>query len=160
MTTTVKKFSIPEKPYDFLVKHDKKIKPLVKIDPCDMRHQKWDNFLGHLFWHLRVDLHKTPQLFHIVHDAGLENSFPWSPRLTAAALGLVEITKIRTLHTYGYYGFFKPSVKEVLSQIPDEYLDETEYFWVQGPEDAADVWKYTEEVNEGFHVAETTLYKR
>lgn len=33
------------------------------------------------------------------------------------------LTTIPTLHTYGYKGFFKPSVKEVLLQIPQAVFD-------------------------------------
>lgn len=71
---------------------------------------------------------------------------------------LKEKCRIRTLHSYGYHGFFKPSVAEVLAQATDEQLSDVVAFETLGPETVSDLNKHREELNEGFHVAETILY--
>ena len=87
-------------------------------------------------------------------------SFLWSPKTTVPAGNLEEVCTINTLHTYGYYGLFKPTVEEVLSQIPHCVVDEVIAFEVDGPKDANDLNKHKVELNEGFHVARTTFYKQ
>lgn len=85
-------------------------------------------------------------------------AFSWDPKLVRKAEGLTPIGLIRTLHTYGYYGMFKPSIAEVLAQIPESYLEKTVAFRVVGPDTADDLNREKEALNAGFHVAETTLY--
>lgn len=85
-------------------------------------------------------------------------AFSWTPTITEPATDIVEIAKIRTLHRYGYYGFFKPSVAEVIAQIPEEWIERTVAFFTRGPADAAEMNREIEALNAGFHVAETTLY--
>lgn len=72
---------------------------------------------------------------------------------------LMEIGHARTYHTYGYYGFFKPSAAEVLCQIPDHISDYTDFYLVDGPKDAADLNREKEALNAGYHVANTTFYR-
>jgi len=86
-------------------------------------------------------------------------SFPWGERDPAPVGTLVEKSRHRTLHAYGYPGFFKPSLAEVLAQIPREELDDVVAFRTIGPETADDMYRHPEEYHEGFHVAETILYK-
>lgn len=72
---------------------------------------------------------------------------------------LKEVGKISTLHAYGYYGIFKPSVAEVLSQIPTHLLASVVAFEITDwPREAMDLHKNVDALNAGFHVAETTLY--
>lgn len=68
------------------------------------------------------------------------------------------LTEIRTLHTYGSPCFFKPSVAEVLAQIPDDMLEGVVAFETRGPSDVADMNRESEALNAGFHVARTRLY--
>ena len=84
-------------------------------------------------------------------------SFVWSPQPNGRAMNLEEVCTIRTLHTYGYYGFFKPSIAEVLAQIPMALLREVVAFKIKGPNDLR---KEADALNAGFHVAQTTLYRR
>lgn len=85
-------------------------------------------------------------------------AFTWSPVCTESPVGLVEVARITTLHGYGYYGFFKPSIAEVLCQIPAG-LD-ADFFEVNGPDTAEDLNREHLALNEGFHVATTIFYKR
>ncbi len=83
----------------------------------------------------------------------------WDPQYLHKAKGLAPVFKFRTLHTWAYYGFFKPTVAEVLEQIPEEWLGKVCGFTItEGPEDVDDLNTQKEALNAGFHVATTTLY--
>ena len=66
------------------------------------------------------------------------------------------------LHAYGYYGLFKPSVAEVLSQLTDEQLLRADAFEIiAGPETSNDFTR--DELSaiafkNGFHVSTVRLY--
>ena len=67
--------------------------------------------------------HDEGDLYYI-QDVDLRGeSFIWDPTLTELAEGLNEFARIETAHTCGYYGIFKPSIAEVLAQIPVAFLD-------------------------------------
>lgn len=64
------------------------------------------------------------------------------------------------LHTYGYYGLFKPSIAEVLSQVPEKTISEANTFEIiESPETAADVFRYPEVFDNGFHLSKVRSYK-
>lgn len=69
---------------------------------------------GELYWIKPVDLRRT--------------AFTWDPKPTRRATGLVKLRDITTCHTYGYHGFFKPSIAEVIAQIPLEILPDVVAF--------------------------------
>jgi hypothetical protein len=98
------------------------------------------------------------ELYYIMPVNARGIAFPWSPKRDVLAEGLIEIARITTLHTYAYHGFFKPTIAEVLSQIPEEYLGQVIAFETHGPETADDLNSEWELLNEGYHVAETILY--
>jgi hypothetical protein len=73
---------------------------------------------------------------------------------------LKEVVRFQTLHTYGYHGFFKPSVAEVFAQLPKGLeIDEDMFFETKGPETASDLNKNREALDAGFQVAETIMYQ-
>ena len=64
------------------------------------------------------------------------------------------------LHTWAYYGFFKPSVAEILSQAPIDTIRYADVFEIiEQPETRADVFRYREVVNNGFHLSKARSYK-
>lgn len=70
----------------------------------------------------------------------------------------VDMTDVKTLdefpcyHTYGWYGFFKPSIAEVLQQFPDDVLEEANAFYMTStPENEYDLALQQEIVNAGCH---------
>ena len=64
------------------------------------------------------------------------------------------------LHTYGYYGLFKPSIAEVLSQVPEKTICEANTFEIiEAPETREDVFRYPKVVNNGFHLSKVRSYK-
>ena len=64
------------------------------------------------------------------------------------------------LHTWGYYGLFKPSIAEVLSQAPESVLEQANTFeMIESPETREDVFKYKEVIDNGFHLSKVRAYK-
>lgn len=67
---------------------------------------------------------------------------------------------VKMLHGYGYYGLFKPSVGEVIRQIPADMLEKAVAFEIiYSPMTAADFEQFREEFDAGFHVSIVRLYK-
>lgn len=64
------------------------------------------------------------------------------------------------LHTWGYYGLFKSSIAEVLSQAPESVIEQANTFEIiESPETREDVFKYKEVINNGFHLSKVRAYK-
>ena len=64
------------------------------------------------------------------------------------------------LHTWGYYGLFKPSIAEVLSQAPESVIEQANTFEIiERPETREDVFKYKEVIDNGFHLSKVRAYK-
>jgi hypothetical protein len=77
---------------------------------------------------------------HCVADCNhFDESYPWVAKATVPA-DLKEIDRIWTLHRYGHYSLFKPSVAEVLMQIPENLLDNVDFFLVRGPDTSDDLF--------------------
>jgi hypothetical protein len=97
---------------------------------------------------------------HYIKPVSLHTTaYTWDPVPTMVATGLKRICDITTYHSWSYYGFFKPSIAEVLAQIPEEHLDKVVAFEiVQKPESMEDMRRESEAFNAGFHVAKTRLY--
>ncbi len=96
-----------------------------------------------------------------IEPCNLRNiAFAWDPKITRKASNLVKHATIKTLHTWSYYGFFKPTIAEVLAQIPEDLIEDTVAFEVIGPSMASDLNREKEALDAGFHVAMTHLYGR
>jgi hypothetical protein len=100
--------------------------------------------------------------YYIVGKIDLRNeSYLWDPEFGKEATGLTPLMQIRTYHTYGYYGFFKPSIAEVIAQIPVQVRDRVVAFEITNrPEHASDLNGQRDALNAGLHVAMTILYAR
>jgi hypothetical protein len=86
-------------------------------------------------------------------------AYTWDAKPTDEAEGITPIIQIKTYHTFGYHGFFKPSLAEVLAQIPEEHIERCAAFEiVERPKRAEDLNEESEALNQGFHVATTQLY--
>lgn len=96
---------------------------------------------------------KNGALYYIEPVDPRKTSYIWSPTITTEATGLKEFIKINTIHKCSYYGFFKPSVAEVLAQIPDDILDKICAFEIDG----SNVGIFQ---NGCGHSAITTLYEK
>ena len=100
---------------------------------------------------------KKEGLFYIKKVDPRNTAFTWSPTPRKLADGIEELARITTYHDYAAAVFFKPSMAEVLAQIPKEYLDKTIAFETF-PADGGSVQGGFS--NDGSkHKAETVLYK-
>jgi hypothetical protein len=73
---------------------------------------------------------------------------------------LEVIQDFACLHTWGQYGIFKPTIAEVLSQMPEHIAQQSDYFEIiEGPETAEDLNKQKDIVNAGFHLSRVRAYK-
>lgn len=67
------------------------------------------------------------------------------------------------LHTFGYPGFFKPSVAEVLAQIPQDVYEQyviDAFEIIDIPTSVDDLNKFWNATKQGFHVSVVRLYIR
>jgi|SRR6266850_5096884 len=88
-------------------------------------------------------------------------AFTWDSEPASKATGLKPLCDITTYHPYGYYGFFKPSIAQVILQIPQEHLDTVIAFEIVKSPDIPDGLDPESDVfNAGYHVATTRLYVR
>lgn len=95
-------------------------------------------------------------------------AYLWDPKPADKAPAFKRVAEIQTLHTYGYIGFFKPSIAEVLSQIPEQLVDQViafelhttmiEVMFFGWPQHVNDLNAESEASNAGYHVAYATLY--
>lgn len=93
----------------------------------------------------------------------INTSYIWEPKFAEP----VDYTKyevlgdVITYHGYGYYGFFKPSIAEVLAQIPANFVEVAAAFEiVKRPESADDLNADIRMLNLGYHTAVVRFYKR
>ena len=71
---------------------------------------------------------------------------------------LSVLADVKMLHGWGYYGFFKPSVGEVIRQIPEEYIEKVVAFEIiHGAIGMNTI--FNAELNAGFHVSIVRLYQ-
>jgi hypothetical protein len=135
-TQTQKKKWIPDVSKERIEELAKKIKPIVTI-------------AGKQRYIKPVDL------FNI--------AFTWDPKPAFfEPKNLKPLRDITTYHRWAYYGFFKPSIAEVLAQIPAELLEEVVAFEIIEQPETADDFSKDEETNnafnDGFHTAKTRLF--
>lgn len=72
--------------------------------------------------------------------------------------GLEKVAEFATFHTYGYHGLVKPSIGEVLCQIPRAYVElgSAEFYYSVDVIDG----ELSAQIMEDHHAAITTLYKK
>lgn len=65
------------------------------------------------------------------------------------------------IHAYGYYALFKPSIEEVLAQIPKSYIDYVDAFEIiDYPRTSKDFNKNRIVFDNGFHISTVRLYRK
>ena len=80
----------------------------------------------------------------------------YADKVDFSKLSVLEDRKM--LHGYEYYGFFKPSVGEVIRQIPKEHLNKVVAFEIIDGAIAMNS-TFNAELNAGFHVSIVRLYQ-
>lgn len=111
---------------------------------------------GELYW-LRE--FSDDELRHVAYTWG-DN---FDRRVPDGTIAPIKGKDFRCLHRYGFQGFFKPSIAEVLAQIDPRLLGVVVAFEIiKSPSTEADLRKdpFTSAAfNEGFHVSTVRLYK-
>lgn len=86
-------------------------------------------------------------------------AYTWEPVPVRRAYGLKVLCDMKTYHRFDYCGFFKPTLAEVLAQIPEAYVEKAIAFEiVSQPKTSDDLNTDREALNAGYHVATTRLY--
>lgn len=81
-------------------------------------------------------------------------------REVVAPSKLETIDDFLCLHTCGYCGLFKPSIAEVLSQAPENVVEQANTFEIiERPYTYEDISKYKEVINNGFNLSKVRAYK-
>jgi len=105
-------------------------------------------------------IRKGNKLYSIELPDLRNTAYTWEPKVTKESDMLEEVTRIKTNHYCGYYGFFKPSIAEVLAQIPEDLIGKIDAFEIIGDIDSGTDTE-VKIFNEGNgHLATTILYKK
>ncbi len=136
------KFEIPEMSIEEISKWYATIKPIVHKSgtPCYLRKLSEKELTNTAYTWLKERRNYTEYAEYVDFDE------------------LSVLTDIKMLHRWGYYGFFKPSVGEVIRQIPKELLEKVIAFEIiSGPVGMNSI--YNAELIAGFHVSIVRLYQ-
>ncbi|MCL5006851.1 MAG: hypothetical protein M1153_01775 [Patescibacteria group bacterium] len=147
-TTDAEHAWIPKVPRGLILEFVKRIKPVVRMcrDPLSGELK--------LTW-------GEAALYYIAPVDPFNRAYTWDPKPTSLADGLEPVCDIQTYHSYGYYGIFKPSVAEVLAQIPPELRNAVRAFEIiSRPMTVGDLNRNQAALSAGYHVAVTRLYRR
>lgn len=104
---------------------------------------------------------KDQRLFKI-NDAGINifnSSFLWDPELKEELVlpGLVD--RFITFHTCGYHLYFKPSIHEVLTQLPEKVIESKSDFYFTTETIDDDPNNCVLASNMKYHIAVTSIYR-
>ena len=131
-----RKFEIPQMSNEEIAHWYETIKPIVKHNTY-LRELSADELTGTVYtW--------------------LNEPSDYADKVDFSKLSVLEDRKM--LHGWGYYGFFKPSVGEVIRQIPKEYLEKVVAFEIIDGAIAMNS-TFNTELNAGFHVSIVRLYQ-
>ncbi len=131
-----REFEIPKMSNEEIAHHYANIRPIVNHD----------TYLREL----------TPEELTGKAYTWLNEPTDYAEKVDFSRLSVLEDRKM--LHSWGYYLFFKPSVGEVIRQIPKEYLEKVIAFEIIDGAIAMNS-TFNDELNAGFHVSIVRLYQ-
>lgn len=131
-----RKFEIPQMSNEEIARWYATIKPIVGHDTY-LRELSADELTG-------------------VAYTWLNKPSDYTNKVDFSKLSVLEDRKM--LHGWGYYGYFKPSVGEVIQQIPKEHLKKVVAFEIIDGAIAMNS-TFNAELNAGFHVSIVRLYQ-
>ena len=137
------KVSIPKISKEELMARYKRIKPIVEIDGKKHFLRKYTE----------EEITKTSYLW----NADGDKREPVDMNLYCP----MTEWDFECIHKYGYYGFFKPSIAEVLAQIPEMDVPFVNAFEIiEQPKTPEDFSKNKIVFDNGFHISKVRLYTR
>jgi hypothetical protein len=118
-----------------------------------------DTKLNELIKNIVPVIRRGNELYNIKITDLRNISYTWDPILTDTYKNLKEVARIKTDHYCGYYALFKPSIAEVLAQIPEYLLNKVCAFEIindidSGTDDEIKIYDYG-----NGHQATTILYE-
>lgn len=126
------KIILPHLTDDELLDRYRKIKPIVSIDELYYYLKRYNVSM----------MRNEAYLWDIYKDI----------RRQVDMTGAETIAEFSCYHTYGYVGFFKPTIAEVLQQFPDDVLNEANAFYMtNSPETVFDLNMQSKIVSAGCH---------
>lgn len=133
--------SIPEISKEELLARYERIKPIVEI--------------GGVKYFLRDFTEKELTEISYIYDKEKDKREKVDMDLYVAQ----EDLDFECIHKYGYPGFFKPSIAEVLAQIPEDEIPFVDAFEIiNEPKTSDDFHKNKIVFNSGFHISIVRLY--
>lgn len=87
-----------------------------------------DELLSERLKRFTVLVQKDGELFRRTPCDPRNIAFTWEKPTEGGPVQFKEVTRTRTKHTCGYHAFFKPSLAEVLAQMPDDVGDANAFF--------------------------------
>ena len=135
------KFFIPTMSNEEILKWSQNIKPIVCYngDRRYLRELSIEELTKHSYLWL-----KSPEDF--------------SETVDFSKIGI--LADVKMLHSYSYHGFFKPSVGEIIRQIPEELRNVTVAFEIiYSPYGQPDFDIFKDEFNQHYHVSIVRLYQ-
>jgi hypothetical protein len=119
-------------------------------------------------YHLLKPIVTVDEMKYLLKEFTLEDvkrrSYIWN--IERDKRDVIDASKLETvddflcLHTWGYYGLFKPSIAEVLSQAPENVIENANLFEIiESPQTSDDVFKYEKVLNSGYHLSKVRAYK-
>jgi hypothetical protein len=136
---------------------------LTAAEKLWQQHPERRKFLFSTALRIRPIMPKDNLLWYVDARNPTDQSYSWAPDYQEPVIpgSLEPIVDITTKHTWAFYGFFKPTAGEVIAQIPEEHFLECVGFQIiEHPKTAEDLNKHRVELNEGYHVATTRLFKK
>ena len=137
-----KEFNIPEMTTEDIVKWYQKIKPIV----CRNGDLKYMREL-------------SPDELTKKSYTWLNKPEDYGDKVDLSTLSI--FTDVKMLHKFSYHGFFKPSVGEIIRQIPEELRPLTDAFEIiYSPSGWPDFNIFKDEFDQNYHVSIVRLYQK
>ena len=111
----------------------KKVKPIVTLNEIKFSLRKYT----------LEELRKYSYIWHSKEDS----------REIISSKRIETIDEFDCFHRFGYYGLFKPTIAEVLSQIPNSQADKINAFEILS------LYDINDSVNKGYHKSKVRTYK-
>ena len=131
--------SIPNISKKYLRKYAKRIRPIVEVEGTKYYLRKFSmeelTSISYL-WEVEENKKKPADMrMYIPHN------------------------EMQCIHSYGYYGIFKPCIAEIIAQIPKEDIDFVDAFEiVEYPKMIEDTYLSSIIFDNGFHISTVRLY--
>ena len=109
---------------------------------------------------------KTEKGYKAIKPVDLKRiAFTWDPKTVGCTMTrLAEVGKITTYHNWAYYGFFKPSIAEVLAFVTPELVAKADFFWLDSSrtQEVGQPFLHMADLRniDGYHRAEVTLLSK